>query len=61
MAEQTDGTLIGLVHIIFHSHNWRVENVCGLQDLYISPRRTPAWHWPRPHEATYALMDEAAR
>lgn len=29
-----DGIPAGLVHFIFHPHNWRVEEVCYLQDLY---------------------------
>ena len=32
-----DGTPVGLVHYIFHPHNWRVEDVCYLQDLYADP------------------------
>ena len=27
---------IGLVHYIFHPHNWREEDVVYLQDLYVS-------------------------
>lgn len=36
VAEQ-DGRLVGLVHYIFHAHNWRIEDVCYLQDLYVDP------------------------
>lgn len=32
-----DGALVGLVHYIYHPHNWRVEDVCYLQDLYAAP------------------------
>ena len=32
-----DGIPVGLVHFIFHAHNWRVEDVCYLQDLYADP------------------------
>jgi len=32
-----DGTVVGLTHYLFHRHNWKVENVCYLQDLYASP------------------------
>lgn len=32
-----DGRAIGLVHAIWHGHNWRVEDVCYLQDLYADP------------------------
>jgi GNAT superfamily N-acetyltransferase len=27
---------VGLVHFIFHPHNWKIEDVCYLQDLYVS-------------------------
>ena len=27
-------TLYGLVHYIYHAHNWRTEDVCYLQDLF---------------------------
>ena len=29
--------LIGLVHFIYHPHNWKVEDVCYLQDLFVLP------------------------
>ncbi|MGC1497454.1 MAG: GNAT family N-acetyltransferase [Sulfitobacter sp.] len=29
-----DGKAVGLVHYIYHAHNWRIEDVCYLQDLY---------------------------
>jgi GNAT superfamily N-acetyltransferase len=33
--------LVGLVHYIYHPHNWRLENVCYLQDLFVDrDRRT---------------------
>ena len=28
---------VGLVHYIYHAHNWRIEPVCYLQDLYADP------------------------
>lgn len=28
---------VGLVHIICHRHNWRLEDTCYLQDLYVMP------------------------
>ncbi|HKL04427.1 MAG TPA: GNAT family N-acetyltransferase [Roseovarius sp.] len=30
-------TPVGLVHYIYHPHNWRIEEVCYLQDLYADP------------------------
>lgn len=29
-----NGKAAGLVHFIYHPHNWRIEDVCYLQDLY---------------------------
>ncbi len=28
---------VDLVHYIYHAHNWRVDQVCYLQDLYTDP------------------------
>ena len=36
VAEQ-DGKVCGLVHYLFHRHCWRIENVCYLPDLFVSP------------------------
>jgi GNAT superfamily N-acetyltransferase len=32
-----DGRAVGLVHYILHAHNWRIEDVVYLQDLYADP------------------------
>lgn len=32
-----DGTPMGLVHYLFHAHNWTATDVCYLQDLYADP------------------------
>ena len=32
-----DGRPVGLVHYILHPHNWRIEDVVYLQDLYADP------------------------
>lgn len=37
IAVQQDGRAIGLVHYIFHPHNWKIEDICYLQDLYADP------------------------
>lgn len=33
-----DNNLVGLVHYIYHPHNWRSEDVCYLQDLYVEKK-----------------------
>ncbi|MBU2936262.1 MULTISPECIES: GNAT family N-acetyltransferase [Pacificibacter] len=32
-----DDKIIGFVHYITHAHNWRLEDVIYLQDLYVAP------------------------
>lgn len=32
---ELDGAAVGTVHYIYHAHNWRTEDVCYLQDLYV--------------------------
>ena len=34
---ECDGKFIGLARYIFHPHNWKIEDVCYLQDLYVLP------------------------
>ncbi len=34
LVAELDGAAVGLVHYIYHAHNWRAEDVCYLQDLY---------------------------
>ena len=31
--------LVGLVHYIFHPNNWKIEEVCYLQDLFVTPQK----------------------
>lgn len=30
-----DNAPVGLVHYIYHPHNWKAEDVCYLQDLFV--------------------------
>ena len=31
-----EGVPVGLVHYIYHPHNWKSEDVCYLQDLFVA-------------------------
>ena len=53
-----DGQAAGLVHYIFHPHNWRIEDVCYLQDLYTAPAFRGAGVGRGLIEAVYAAADE---
>jgi len=57
VAEQ-DGKLVGFVHFIFHAHNWRVEDVCYLQDLYVDRSVRGAGVGRVLIEAVYAAADK---
>ena len=37
LVAMQDNDLIGLVHFIYHPHNWKIEDVCYLQDLFVLP------------------------
>lgn len=54
---ERQGQIIGLAHVVYHPHNWRVEDVCYLQDLYVTPavRGTGVGH--ALVDAVYAAAD----
>ena len=52
-----DGRAAGLVHFIYHPHNWRVEKVCYLQDLYTAPEARGQGVGRALIEAVYARAD----
>lgn len=49
--------LIGLVHYIYHPHNWRPEDVCYLQDLYAAPKARGTGVGRALIEAVYQAAD----
>ena len=57
LATDDADTTIGLVHYIRHPHNWRVEDVVYLQDLYVSPEARGTGAGRALIEAVYAAAD----
>lgn len=52
-----NGVAVGLAHVIYHRHNWRVENTCYLQDLYVAPEARGTGAGRALIEAVYARAD----
>lgn len=55
-----DGIPVGLAHYLYHRHNWKIENVCYLQDLYTAPSVRGQGVGRALIEAVYAAADDAA-
>ncbi|MEQ9258453.1 MAG: GNAT family N-acetyltransferase [Roseovarius sp.] len=56
-----EGRAVGLVHYIYHPHNWRLEPVCYLQDLYADPSVRGTGVGRALIEAVYAQADADGR
>ena len=54
---EMEGSPVGLVHFIQHPHNWRIEDVIYLQDLYAEPSMRGKGVGRRLIEAVYAEAD----
>ncbi|MEO1139030.1 MAG: GNAT family N-acetyltransferase [Pseudomonadota bacterium] len=52
-----DDKPVGLVHYLYHAHNWRLEDVCYLQDLYADPAVRGMGVGRKLIEAVYAQAD----
>lgn len=59
LAVDADGQPVGLVHFLFHRHNWKVENVCYLQDLFTAPEARNMGVARKLIEQVYAEADAA--
>ncbi|SHG65963.1 Ribosomal protein S18 acetylase RimI [Cognatiyoonia sediminum] len=59
LVAEHDGKLVGLTHYLFHRHNWRVENVVYLQDLYAVPEARGLGVGRALIEAVYKAADAA--
>lgn len=36
LVAEKEGRIVGIVHFLFHRHCWKIEDVCYLQDLFVS-------------------------
>ncbi|MEX1234613.1 MAG: GNAT family N-acetyltransferase [Roseovarius sp.] len=52
---------VGLVHYIYHPHNWKIEEACYLQDLYADPSARGTGVGRKLIEAVYAAADADGR
>lgn len=57
MLALVEGRPVGLVHYIFHPHNWKPEGVCYLQDLFTDPNVRGTGVGRALIEAVYAEAD----
>jgi len=53
-----NGQLVGLVHFLYHRHNWHVANACYLQDLYADENRRGTGIGRKLIEAVYEQADK---
>lgn len=57
LVAELDAHIVGLVHVIIHPHNWRIEDVCYLQDLFVVPEVRGTRTGEALIEAVYAVAD----
>ena len=53
------GRQVGIAHLIFHRHGWKLENVVYLQDLYVAPDMRGTGAGRALIEGVYAAADAA--
>ena len=59
LLAEVDGVPVGLTHYLFHRHGWKIENVCYLQDLFVSPDVRGTGAGRLLIEGVYAAADAA--
>ena len=57
LIAEVDGQPQGLVHFLFHRHGWKIEDVCYLQDLYVTPDQRGTGLGRKLIEAVYTAAD----
>jgi GNAT superfamily N-acetyltransferase len=58
VAEDKDGTLLGLMNLIFHPSTWSSVGYCYIEDLYVSPAARGKKVSEKLFERAYLLADE---
>lgn len=61
LVAERDGTLLGLAHVVLHSHSWRPEGVTYLQDLFTVPEARGTGVGRALIEAVYDFADAKGR
>ncbi|MDZ7824524.1 MAG: GNAT family N-acetyltransferase, partial [Ahrensia sp.] len=57
LIAQSGDQMVGLVHFLYHRHNWFPQNDCYLQDLYADETRRGTGIGRKLIEAVYARAD----
>ena len=57
LIAESNGVAVGIVHYIYHAHNWRAEDVCYLQDLFAEEHVRGQGIGRALIEAVYAAAD----
>jgi GNAT superfamily N-acetyltransferase len=58
-AFDQDGTLVGIVHYLFHPVTWSISPRCYLEDLFVGPRARGLGAGRALIEAVYRAADDA--
>src|SRR5205809_504257 len=57
-AFDTDGSLVGIVHYLFHPVTWSITDRCYLEDLFVSPNSRVRGAGRALIEAVYRAADK---
>lgn len=57
LVAEGDEVFVGSSALFFHPHNWKIEDICYLQDLYFSPKLRGCGVGRALKEAVYAASD----
>jgi GNAT superfamily N-acetyltransferase len=59
LVAESDGRLLGLVHFLFHSSTWSLQQICYLEDLFVDPGVRGGGIGRALIQAVYAAADRA--